>query len=253
MEYKQIINYPLYYINSNGDSVFKLCRAEYYKKIDGTIFRRKKPYGSYTVPLSNELYLELDGLIYRRIKILKNMFGYNFVKLTNSSGKRTLYIHRLVYRTFVGAIPSNMEINHIDHNKENNSVTNLELLTHSENLRKAVLHYGNKLKPRCKQCGRVISSKKENAVYCFECAKTHDSSFYKISRSAKYEHPSKDVLWALIKAKPFVEIGRIYGVTDNAIRRLAKSYGLPFRKRDIERQVENERNLLLDSHCIGEC
>ena len=47
-------------------------------------------------------------------------------------------------------------------------------------------------------------------------------------------------------------IGKVYGVTDNAIRKLAKSYDLPFRKRDIERQVAEEKNLLLDSHHIGE-
>ena len=37
----------------------------------------------------------------------------------------------------------------------------------------------------------------------------------------------------------------------SAYRKLAKKYGLPYRKRDIERQKEKE-NLLLDSRCIGE-
>ena len=78
----------------------------------------------------------------------------------------------------------------------------------------------------------------------------HKKSY--VSRRKKYEHPDKESLWKLIKSKPFTEIGKIYGVTDNSIRKLAKAYGLPFRKRDIERQKENEKNLLLDSHCIDE-
>jgi len=235
IEYKQIINFPLYYISSDGKSVLKLCRVDLYKKIGNDIFGKKNIHGKYNILMPKDKYVELDGLIYRILKITKNQFGYSFVKLTNESGSRNLYVHRLMYRTFVGDIPSNMEINHIDHNKENNSVDNLELLTHSDNLKKAVLHYGNKLKPRCKQCGKVIYSKNPNVHYCMKCCMQKHKKFY-VSRRKKYEHPDKESLWKLIKSKPFTEIGKIYGVTDNSIRKLAKAYGLPFRKRDIERQ-----------------
>lgn len=44
------------------------------------------------------------------------------------------YVHRLVYETFIGSIPDNYEINHKDGNKLNNSVDNLELLTHKDNI-----------------------------------------------------------------------------------------------------------------------
>lgn len=251
MNYKQIVNYPLYYINASGTSVIKLCRQDLYKKVGNDFFRRTKRGGKLKVLLDRDKFTEIDGLVYRVLKIAENQFGYKFVKLANDSGKHTLYVHRLVYRTFVGAIPSNMEINHIDHNKSNNSIDNLELVTHEENLRKAVLHYGNKLKPRCKQCGKVIYGSNIARGYCESCLKKRGYKNIRKNRH-KYEHPQKDVLWNLIKSKSFVEIGRIYGVTDNAIRKLAKDYGLPFRKRDIERQVAEEKNLLLDSRCIGE-
>ena len=252
MEYKQIVNYPLYFINKDGNSVIKLCSPERFIKLGDNFYRRKKNSEEFNILLPKERYTEIDGLVYRVLKIAENQFGYKFIKPANESGKHTLYMHRLVYRTFVGAIPSDKEVNHIDHDKSNNSIDNLELVTHSENIKKAVLHYGNKLAPRCKQCGRRIYSKKPNAVYCSKCARTHDKFFYEHRSSFRYEHPSKEVLWVLIKSKSFVEIGRIYGVTDNAIRKLAKKYNLPFRKRDIERQIEKDKNLLLDSHCIGE-
>lgn len=82
------------------------------------------------------------------MKIIDNGIGYNIVKI----GGKSLYIHRIIYETFVGIILSNKEINHIDHNKNNNFYKNLELVTHSENMRKQVLHSGNKLAPRCKYC-----------------------------------------------------------------------------------------------------
>lgn len=43
-------------------------------------------------------------------------------------------IHRLVYETFKGRIPDGMEIDHFDTNKENNSLDNLRLCTHKENM-----------------------------------------------------------------------------------------------------------------------
>ena len=250
MQFKQIVNYPLYYISSDGKEVIKLCRPDLYKKIDNNFYRRSKPSERFDILLPIDKFIEIGGLVYRILKIAENQFGYKFVKLSNYSGKHTLYVHQLMYRTFVGAIPPNMEINHIDHNKQNNSLNNLELVTHEENIHKAIEFYGNKLKPRCKQCGRVISYKNRTG-YCTECSQKRRTNS-KSKRVYEYDHPSKEVLWKLIKTKSFLEIGRIYGVTDNAIRKLAKQYGLPFRRRDIERQIEEEKNSLLESHCIGE-
>ena len=249
--YKQIVKFPLYFINDFGTDVLKICNQKLYKKIGSCIYRRKHEHANYTVKLDDSKYIEMEGLIYRRLKILTNQFGYKFVKLSDIKGSHTLYVHRLVYRTFVGVIPSNMEINHIDHDKANNSIYNLELVTHSANLEKAVLHYGNKLKPRCKCCGKKLDYKSKS-VYCSSCKKKLGIRQIRPNlKLRKFNHPEKDELWKLIKSMPMTSIGNMYGVTDNAIRKLAKSYGLPFRKRDIERQKEKE-NLLLDSHCIGE-
>ncbi len=41
--------------------------------------------------------------------------------------------HRVVWMVFNGVIPENMIINHIDHDKTNNSLNNLELISQSEN------------------------------------------------------------------------------------------------------------------------
>jgi len=46
-------------------------------------------------------------------------------------------LHILVWTTFFGPIPNGMDVNHIDHNKQNAALTNLELVTRSVNLKKA--------------------------------------------------------------------------------------------------------------------
>ena len=50
-------------------------------------------------------------------------------------GGKSFRINRLVYMTFVGEIPDGMEVNHIDEDKHNNCVWNLNLMTKKENIR----------------------------------------------------------------------------------------------------------------------
>ena len=50
------------------------------------------------------------------------------------------YIHRLVYKTFVGEIPEGYEIHHLDFDKSNNNLSNLKLVTPLENMQYNVLH-----------------------------------------------------------------------------------------------------------------
>lgn len=44
-----------------------------------------------------------------------------------------MYLHRLIYETFIGDIPQGMQINHKDENKMNNDIENLEVVTPKQN------------------------------------------------------------------------------------------------------------------------
>jgi len=44
-----------------------------------------------------------------------------------------ILLHRLIWIIANGSIPEDLEINHKDGNKKNNSITNLEIVSHSEN------------------------------------------------------------------------------------------------------------------------
>ena len=66
----------------------------------------------------------------------KNNCGYLYILLTDSNKKvRINLIHRLVFDSFIG-IDDGLEINHLDEDKENNRLDNLELITHEDNLKK---------------------------------------------------------------------------------------------------------------------
>ena len=82
-----------------------------------------------------------DGQIYnkktKKVSIgLKKSSGYMGITLQQIGfKKKNYYIHRLVYECFHGLIPDKMQINHIDSNKQNNCIDNLEVTTHSENMK----------------------------------------------------------------------------------------------------------------------
>ena len=52
--------------------------------------------------------------------------GYHSVKLQRNGIKKTYRVHRLVAMTFIPNLTGLLDVNHIDEDKSNNSVTNLE-------------------------------------------------------------------------------------------------------------------------------
>lgn len=80
---------------------------------------------------------------YRVLKPIKKDNGYLCVSLSKLKKSKRFYIHHLVMQAFPGDRPDKVDINHIDGNKANNNVFNLEYATRSENMahaRKIGLH-----------------------------------------------------------------------------------------------------------------
>ena len=82
-------------------------------------------------------------------KTFPNRKGYLSCIIYNNNKKHNMRIHRLVAKTFIENPLNKEQVNHIDGNKQNNCVNNLEWCTNSENQLHA---YKNGLeKPRFKR------------------------------------------------------------------------------------------------------
>lgn len=82
-----------------------------------------------------KVYLTKDGLVFKVIndKLVllnptKSKNGYLYIRGTG--------LHRLMWETFKGQIPNGFQIHHIDGNKENNNLENLECENSLEHQRK---------------------------------------------------------------------------------------------------------------------
>lgn len=73
----------------------------------------------------------------------------------------TIGVHRLIMYAFVGI--SDLTVNHIDGNKENNSISNLEYMTREEQNthRSKIFKKGNQKPVICIENGKIYSTIKE--------------------------------------------------------------------------------------------
>lgn len=81
----------------------------------------------------------------------------------------------------------------------------------------------------CKSCGKEIS---KTSTYCEDCIG--------ITRRVVKDRPTRDELKKLIRTKPFTQIGTIYGVTDNAIRKWCDALNLPRKSTEIKKYTDEE-------------
>lgn len=76
----------------------------------------------------------------RILSTINNRGGYISVVLCrNNKAERSTRIHRLVAENFLSNPENLPEVNHIDGNKQNNHITNLEWVTRKQNMAHAVL------------------------------------------------------------------------------------------------------------------
>jgi hypothetical protein len=78
--------------------------------------------------------------------------------------------------------------------------------------------------PVCKTNDKYIYS-----IMCYECRQKEKAK----------NIPSKEELEQLIYTTPFTTIGEMYNVSDNAVRKWCKKYGLPHRRSDINKLINN--------------
>ena len=126
--------------------------------------------------LSDRFLVSSCGKIYslKSQKILKQTLNKSTgyfgvcVSLGSRENKKLIKTHIAVACTFLGDRPDDYVVNHLDGNKKNNNVENLEWTTHSENVRHAYVndlincHY----RIRCINTGEVFNSVVDACKWC---------------------------------------------------------------------------------------
>lgn len=78
-----------------------------------------------------------DGRTYKQpgkgLTPVENKWGYLYVNLLHKGKLKSKTIHRLVAEAFLANDNNNPQVNHIDENKKNNNVRNLQWVTVKEN------------------------------------------------------------------------------------------------------------------------
>lgn len=83
---------------------------------------------------------------------------YCIVTLRGPSGQKDAHVHRLVAEAFLGPCGSGLQVNHIDGDKTNNVVSNLEYITQDANMSHAS-RVG--LIPRGEQCHQALLTRED--------------------------------------------------------------------------------------------
>ena len=91
---------------------------------------------------SGRLYYQKTKREIPQHKINSGYMMVNVPKPFGEKGRDKLLVHRAVWESFHGEIPANMESDHINDDPTDNRLCNLQLLTPSENCKKAVRRPG---------------------------------------------------------------------------------------------------------------
>lgn len=124
-----------------------------------------------------------------------------------------------------------LQLHHINGKHNDNRIENLQILCpncHSQT--NNFSNKKNKITNNCKDCGCEIGNK---STYCVKCAPKH----HKIFKVSEANMPTKEELLEMIKKMSFVEIGKMYGITDNSIRKWCKKYNIPSTKKELRKFI----------------
>lgn len=123
----------------------------------------KHPYWtSYSASENGSVYGSRGG----ELSPIKHHTGYLVITVRKDGRQKQLRTHRFIWECCVGEIPKGMVINHIDGNKHNNKLSNLEVVTHKQNVDHAwqVLEREVVVKGEDNGCAKLTEEQAEDII-----------------------------------------------------------------------------------------
>jgi len=123
--------------------------------------------GHYRISNTGKIYSIKRNILLKQSDLNK---GYFVVKLQRNGIKKMYRVHRLVAMTFIPNPTGLLEVNHIDEDKSNNSVTNLEWVSHIDNVNHGTRNY------RSRESLKVSNARPIVAIFKNGITKTYSSA-----------------------------------------------------------------------------
>ena len=123
----------------------------------------------------NRFNANIDSAV-KKGKILKQVdigSGYLQVCLRNNNKNHSLYVHRLVWEAFNGPIPEGMQVNHINEDKSDNRLENLNLMSLVDNC-----NWGTR--------NERISSNQGKRVAMYSLTGDYEKEFHNIQEAMRF-------------------------------------------------------------------
>lgn len=190
-------------------------------------------------------------------EIIKPKYSLEEILVENSSyhnlgslKKRLLEAEKLTYECEICGISEwmgqeiSLHLDHINGINNDNRLENLRLLCpncHSQTETYAGRNIARKSsKPKCERCQK--QQVPEGEVLCTGClpinkntgkrVRTRNEILYSQRARKVKERPSKEALVNLLREHSFVAVGKMYGVSDNTVRKWCVYYGMSTKARD---------------------
>lgn len=160
---------------------------------------------------------------------LFSLYDWNLSILNYSKSKITYYIQGQSFKRiqdFINLYLSYSEDCDLLERKKNIAINLKTLISQTEIKERKKISF-----KICPYCGKEYLPSYSEQKYCsYECS---------AKGQQKVKRPTRKELKFLIRNTSFLEIGRIYGVSDNAIRKWCDRYNLPRKATDIKK-ISNE-------------
>lgn len=143
-----------------------------------------------------------DGKTYPfRCRLLspnRGSLGYMVVGLHKDRTTIFKKVHTIVVESFLGKIPKDKEIDHIDGDKSNNALSNLRVCSHKENVNNPITQFKNRQSKNTVYSLSVIRTDKKGGCKVYESiheAVEDGFSFYGLYRACKTQKEYKGYFW----------------------------------------------------------